>query len=388
MFTKLSLLSPESVSFDEVEGLRILQSFNYDYKRAEESILSEIMDKVNHSEEGFWDSLKDGATWLWNKIKELWNTFWTWLKRVFGVKDTKNGTDKYSVFNYGQFPTGYRPSEFENNSCKLPGWNAGDWSCCYMRGTRCLNLFLSRVDAIASEMSGGNIYQFYQSFIKNIGNIQDDKWPIDEFVAMYGRLTNIFNGIVTIDIDTAIDRFNKQPNIKNPPGMTNINNITAMLGNISNFVTFPRAPQLYESIDPYSANSGWNAGNVYRDYLEDNRGRLTVTLKQFTAAFERFKRDCAGALFTAATAYFNKPNAQPKLNVVTNQFSGLTGNDDHVANQYARMCIINEMFRKLNEHIAIELANIKLRLELNAQAISNDVNYQKAHSGILGGRTN
>lgn len=345
MFTRINS-SSLSMSQSELEGLKLLNKYgNGDFDKARVAYIDEAL---GYSNEDFFEAIKNAATWTWNKIKELWNMFVAWIKKIFGAKSPATmGNNDYSVMSYGVFPPGYRPSELESKPNNMPEYT--------MRPYRIAVAFIDRIGAILKDVSGGVIANFFRTEIHNLQNDITNETPLCAFQRVIANVQRtLFEGIVVF-------------NLANVQRAINANgNNTVYNFNSGDCYQIIQSDKFFANRDPYSQDSGWNSGAAFRDMIESGKGRLDVVSANIVTIVNGFNTNV--------------------INVIDAEKQKRTGLalSVEMETKIVQLSALADIFLKLFAFFATEINMLKGKVLKNAIAISYDINYQRQHSGVLG----
>lgn len=339
---KLNILED---SMDVVRGHQMIMQYgNGNFYAAFERCVRELnalLPNQEISEEGFIDWIKDTGTYVWNKIKELWNMFISFIKRIFGKNTLENTGSIHSVTNYGQFPEGYVPSEFENA-------NATIGTGFFMQSVRSMQTYLERVDAIARLIDKELISMMVKTLNDYDFEVDNEELPITRFRFFCDNHAAELRDLCGININTGriMKLFYKDDAV--------------FYKNYVDKLYYPLQPaSLYAKVNPYT-EGGWNSGIVFKNII--GRNGLLSTVKQ--------------RLSTASIAYNDKivnrydalkKSVAPKLVHATQASKDRYALwDDHIAT-------INEIVLKIFARFSKEIAYTEELLRINRDAIEKDI---------------
>lgn len=341
---KLNILEPMDISV----GHQIIMTYgNGDYYAAFDRMMRDLDNYLNlmehnASQEGFLDSVKETAQWIWNKIKELWDALVAFVRRIFGKNEVVNNPAVRNVINYGKFPDGYVPSLFENVS--YTGGNGF-----FMPSVKSMETYLTRVQTICRLLTSGDFVSICHSVANGLDfQTENEESPVVRFRYFFNQHAQEFRDIANINFDIARIRrfFGKDDNIM-------------YAGHLDEIYQPVRSASLYAEVNPY-LEGGWTSGTVFKNMIGVN-GQLPATKKIVADTIETFKHTCVDP--------FVKKSDRLK--------SGIRYNTEDVRDRFNcwvdQMNTVSAIVNMLLNRFTRELTNLEAKMKTNCDAINDDI---------------
>ena len=339
---KLNILED---SMDIVRGHQMIMQYgNGDFFAAFDKVVRELDALVPNdvvSEEGFIEWVKDAGTYVWTKIKELWNMLVAFVKRIFGKNTLENTPSIRNVINYGPFPEGYIPSDFENvNSTIGDGY--------FMPSVRSMQQYLERVSAICN-LFKGELTTEMTKVINDYDVIDDnEEYPMTRFKYFVDNHNPELRDLCGLDINTGriTKLFNKGDDVY----------YSKYIGKL---YTPIQPASLYARVNPY-LEGGWTSGVFFKNMI----GR--------DGLLNRVKQEVSDTITSFNDKVVDRYNA--KQNRVGRGIAFGTPSsktryalwDDHIQTINSIVCmILNRFIREITE-----LENL---MKINCDAINADI---------------